>query len=383
MKNKLKALTEQRAEKQSALEKLVQTAETEVRAMTQEETEAFDQLEAEIRAIDGTLTRMETQRTLEPKAPQGASTTEDVEERAFADYILGRVSEKRAGEADLTLSDNGAIIPTTIANRIIKAVKDLCPIFAGCTMYHVKGTLKVPVWGDTTAGHNIAVGYQTEFTELTADSGQFTSVDLGGYLAGALTLIGKSLDNNGAFDVVSFVVAQMAEEIAIWLEAQLLIGTGSNAAQGACNTTNTMTTASSTAVTADELITLQSMVKQAYQSGAVWTMNPSTFVAIKKLKDSNNRYLLQDNITGEFPYLLLGKPVKLSDNMAEIAAGATSILYGDYTGLAVNFRESVAVQVLREKYATQHAIGVVAWMEFDAKVVNHQKLATLKQKAAT
>ncbi len=383
MKNKLKALTEQRAEKQSALEKLVQTAETETRAMTQEEITAFDQLEVEIRAIDGTVERMERGRTLEPKANPSLDTPEALEERAFADYVLGRVAEQRAGEVNLTLSGNGAIIPTTIANRIIKAVKDICPIFAGCTMYNVKGTLKIPVWGDTSTGHNIAVGYQTEFTEITADAGAFTSVDLGGYLAGALTLIGQSLENNGAFDVVSFVIAQMAEEIATWLEGQLLVGTGSSAAQGACATTNTMTTAGSAAITADELITLQSMVKQAYQSGAVWTMNSSTFVAVKKLKDSNNRYLLQDNITGEFPYLLLGKPVKLSDNMAEIAAGATTILYGDYTGLAVNFRESIAVQVLREKYATQHAIGVVAWMEFDAKVVNHQKLATLKQKAAT
>ena len=38
------------------------------------------------------------------------------------------------------------------------------------------------------------------------------------------------------------------------------------------------------------------------------------------------------------------------------------------------------VQVLREKFATQHAIGVVAWMEFDAKVENAQKLAKLTVK---
>ena len=35
----------------------------------------------------------------------------------------------------------------------------------------------------------------------------------------------------------------------------------------------------------------------------------------------------------------------------------------------------VSAQVLYEKYATQHAIGVVAWGEFDAKVENAQKIA--------
>ena len=111
-------------------------------------------------------------------------------------------------------------------------------------------------------------------------------------------------------------------------------------------------------------------------------MHPSTFTAIKKLKDGNNRYLLQDDVTGEFPYRLLGKPVYLSDNMPVIAASAKSILYGDYSGLSVNMRENISIEVLREKYATQHAIGVVSWFEFDSKVTDHQKLAVLVQKSA-
>lgn len=92
--------------------------------------------------------------------------------------------------------------------------------------------------------------------------------------------------------------------------------------------------------------------------------------------------MLQDDVTGEFPYRLLGKPVYLSDNMPVIAASAKSILYGDYSGLSVNMRENISIEVLREKYATQHAIGVVSWFEFDSKVTDHQKLAVLVQKSA-
>lgn len=380
----LKALMEKRADLQAFMDGLITAAETETRAMTEDEVAKFDAAEAEIKAIDETVAREDRARGIEPTATAPGTMEERAadEERAFADYVLGRVSELRAGEQNMTMGNNGAIIPTTIANRIIKAIRDRCPILAGATIYNVKGTLKVPVWGKANSTHDITVGYQAEFTELTADSGKFTSVDLGGYLAGALTLIGKSVENNGAFDVVTFIVNQMAEEIAVWIEGQLLNGTGTNAAQGALATGTTMTAAGAAAITADELIELQSKIKQAYQARACWTMHPDTFVAIKKLKDGNNRYLLQDDVTGEFPYRLLGKPVYLSDNMPKLAAGAKAVLYGDYSGLSVNIRENISIQVLREKYATQHAIGVVAWFEFDSKVTDNQKLAVLAMKSA-
>lgn len=377
MKN-LKALLEKRAEYQQTMDSLVNTADTENRAMTEEEINQFDAAEKELRAIDETIAREERTRSITKKT---ATTTEEeraaAEEQEFADYVMGKISEMRAGEQNMTMANNGAIIPTSIANRIIKAVKDRCPILRGATVYNVKGTLKVPVWGKAN-GHDIAVGYQTEFTEITADAGKFTSVDLGGYLAGALTLIGRSVENNGSFSVVDFIVNEMADEIAGWIEGQLLNGTGSNAAQGALNTTNVKTAAAAAAVTADELIDLQSQVKQAFQANACWTMHPDTFTAVKKLQDGNKRYLLQDDISGAFPYRLLGKPVHLSDNMPKMTTGNKAILYGDYSGLSVNFRENISIEVLREKYATMHAIGVVSWFEFDAKVTDSQKLAALK-----
>lgn len=378
----LKALMERREELRQNMETLVNTADTECRAMTEEEAAQFDTAENELRAIDATIEREERTRGVSNlPAPTDAEERAAAEESAFVDYVMGRVSELRAGEQNLTMANNGAIIPTSIADRIVTAVRDRCPILSGATIYRVNGTLKVPVWGKANTTHDIAVGYQTEFTELTADSGKFTSVDLSGYLAGALTLIGNSVENNSVFNVTDFIINQMAEEIALFLEKELLNGT-SGKATGALSTPTVVTAASATAVTADELIELQAQVKQVYQANACWTMAPETFTSLKKLKDSNGRYLLQDDVTGEFPYRLLGKPVYLSDNMPKLAAGASAVLYGDYSGLSVNLREDISIQVLREKYATQHAIGVVAWFEFDSKVTDSQKLAVLNMKSA-
>lgn len=382
--NRIKKLLEARTKALEELKKIQETASTEERAYSDEEQKRFAELEKQINDIDATIAAEERAANIsivDAVKTESQPSQEVLEERAFEAYVMGRSSELRAGEQNITMSNNGAIIPVTIANRIIKKVTDICPVFRGAIHYNVKGTLKIPVWGKANSTHDIAVGYQTEFTEITADSGKFTSVDLSGYLAGALVLIGKSVENNGSFSVVNFIVNQMAEEIAIFLEKELLTGTGSNAAQGAVYTTNGITAASATAVTSDELITLQAQIKQAYQANACWTMNTATFTAIKKLKDSDGKYLLQNDLSEGFPYRLLGKPVYISDNMPAMAAGAKAILYGDYSGLSVNMRENISIEVLREKYATQHAIGVNAWFEFDSKVTDGQKLAVLTMKA--
>lgn len=378
----LKGLIEKRNALLEERDGIVGKAEAETRAFEEVELTRMEEIKKEVGLIDKSIVALEETQKLEKRDLPKQDSVEEAETRAFENYIRGQIAETREGEQNVTMGNNGAVIPTTIANRIIKEVKDICPILARSTMYNVKGTLKIPVWGKANSTHDITVGYQAEFTELTADSGKFTSVDLSGYLAGALSLIGKSVINNAQIDVVSFIVSEMASKIAIFIEGQLLNGTGSSAAQGITATTNTLTTAAATAITADELIDLQAKVKQAYQANACWIMNSSTFTAVKKLKDNNNRYLLQDDITGEFPYRLLGKPVFLSDNMDSIEASKKTVVYGDLSALSVNFRQNIEIQLLQEKYATQHAVGVCAWFEFDSKVTDNQKVAVLVQNAS-
>jgi HK97 family phage major capsid protein len=383
----LKQLIEKKNQKLEAMNAILAKMETEQRAeMSAEEQVEFDKAEAEVRAIEESIKRAEKMRGIEIKTPASNKNAEErakeiaeAEERAFEVFIkreCGIYVEQRAGEQNLTMANNGAVIPVTIANKIISTVKEMCPILSKSTMFNVKGTLKVPVWGLANTTHDITVAYQAEFTDITADSGKFTSVDLTGYLAGALSLLGKSVINSAEVDVVGFVIQEMSKKIALFLEKELLNGT-SQKATGALATTTTMNAGSISAITADNLIDLQSKIPTVYQGSCAWTMAPATFTAIRKLKDGNGQYLLTPWFGGETPYQLLGKPVYLSDNMPAIGSTNKAVLYGDYSGLAVNMRENISIQILMEKYATQHAIGIVSWFEFDSNVVDHQKLATL------
>ena len=385
----MKKLIELRNKKRAELQSMLDAVKAEERAFTDEETAAFDALEAEIKSLDATIEKEEraqgiSERHVPETAPKGEQLTqEQIEERAFTDFLNGKITEMRAGEQNVDwTNNNGAVIPTTIAKRIIDAVVDICPILAGADVYHEKGVLKIPKWTKANTTHDVTVGYATEFTPLTADGGKFASVDLGGYLAGALVLVGKSVINSAAVNVTEFVIRKIAEKAAQFLEGELLKGSGSSAAQGAVKTTNVVTTGTALTIGLDDLIALQSAVKQAHQKKACWTMTPATFTVIKQLKDGDNRPLIQPDVSSEFPYRLLGKPVYLSDNMDEIGGNKLAVLYGDYSGLSVNFREDIGIEVLREAYHTQHAIGIDCWFEFDSKVTDEQKLAVLKVKAS-
>lgn len=375
-----KGLIEQRAELVLEMDKILETAKSETRAFNDEENKKFSDLKAEIDKIDTTLKAIEERNLFEPKVPVVKETkVEDEEVRAFENYIRNKVSENRAA-TNLTASDNGAVIPSSIANKIIKKVYDISPIYQLATRYNVGGTLSIPYYDEST--QSIQMAYSDEFTELSSTSGKFKSIDLKGYLAGALSLVSLSLVNNSQFDIVSFVIQAMSESISKWIERELIQGTTDKIDGLAKGVTQTITTASEKAITTDELIDVQESVPDVYQDASIWIMNKATRTAIRKLKDSDGNYLLNRDVSSKWGYTLLGKDVYVSDNVDAIASGKTTIFYGDMSGLAVKLSENVSIQVLREKYATQHAIGVVGWIELDAKVENAQKLAKLVIKTA-
>ncbi len=382
MNEKMKALQEQRNAVVEEMQQLTKTVETEVRAFTEEEDKKFNELEEKVKVLDATIEKLErassynlTENTA--KEEKKEEEKEEVkEERAFENYIRGVVLEERAD--NLTAGDNGAVIPKTIANKIIQKVHEISPVFNKATRYNVKGELSIPFY--PADAKDIQMAFVDEFVELESSAGKFGSINLKGFLAGALSKVSKSLVNNSQFDITSFVVNKMAETVSLWIEGILLKGATGKVDGMIKGITQTVTSKTVGKVDTDDLIALQDSVPDAYQGNACWIMSRATRTAIRLLKDGDGKYLLNQDATTKWGYTLFGKPVYVSENMDDVATGKNAVIYGDLSGLAVKLSEDMEVQVLREKFATQHAIGVVAWMEFDAKVENAQKLAKLTVK---
>ena len=379
-----KKLLEKRNELVEKINNLFVAAEKENRALAAEEKTTYDDAMAEIKNIDETIRMYEAAKGIKGEgAVNTAAAQSDYEQerRALAEFVRsGKLTEIRAG-VNMTLGDNGAIIPTTIANKIIETVENICPIFDLSSKYNVKGSLTFPVYDEST--DQVQCAYATEFKALDSHTGQFTTVSLGGYLVGALTKISRSLITNGEFDVVSYIIGKISLAIARFLEKECLIGTGTDACQGVLvGATQKMTAAAATAITADELIDLQLKVPEQYQANACWIVNTKTLGVLRKLKNNDGDYLLTDDLVKGFGFELLNKHVYISDQMPEIAASAKAVVYGDMSGLFSNLRPGIELQMLNEKYADEHAVGVVAWYEVDTKVVEQQKVAVLAMKNA-
>lgn len=386
-----KGLTEKKNDLITRAEEILNDAETNKRELTDDEAQELAEIRADVKKIKEALEIHEEikdeKKELKEDAIEEAKEAQvakeeaekaEAEERAFEEYIRGVVMNKRSGN-ELTKGANGAIIPTTIANKIISMVYDICPILEKSTKYNVKGKLVVPFYDESSTA--ITVDYATEFEELTSHVGSFDKIELDGFLAGALTLISRSLINNQNFPLVDFIVERMAYAIKRFIEKELLNGTSQKIA-GLSGVTAGITASATTAITADEVVRLHDAIKDDFQNGAMWIMSPATRTALRTLKSSTGYYLLNDDVSSPFGTTLLGKPVYVSDNMPDMGAGKVAIYYGDMSGLATKFSEDMNIEVLREKYATQHAVGVVGWLEFDSKVENAQKIAKLTMASA-
>lgn len=379
-----KKLIEKRNDLVAQMDELVKVADTETRALNEEETKKFEELRAEVANIDKTLELAKEERSMmntpeDKKAEVTGKEKEQAEERAFANFLrTGATSfndvETRS-DVNLGKGDNGVVVPSTIAASIIKTVKNIAPIIQNSDFYDVKGDLVFVV--DDESVTKTTCNYVAEFQELESTSGKFKAVTLKGNIAGVLVKVSKSLINNAGFDIVNYVVTKVADSIAQFLEGEMINGT--TKIEGLLNGKQVVTAAGATAVTADDLIDLQLKVPQQYRGNGCFIMNPKTFAACAKLKDGQGQYLLNKDITGAFGYTLLGRPVFESDNMPEVATKKAAVVFADLKGYATKISgDSAEITILQERFATQYAVGVAGYVEVDGKIVDQQRIAVLK-----
>jgi HK97 family phage major capsid protein len=372
------SLLEQRNNLMTELEGIIENIKSETRALNETEQARYNQIKTEIGGIDTSLkAQKETEelRAKEMKPISKGEKKDEAEERAlqeekFVKFIRG---EERA----LDVGNNGAIIPQEISSRIITRVRELSPILQRATVFNIGGDLIFPKFDITS----ITAGYIGDMIDLTEQNGNFTTLKLQNFIAGSLVKLSRSLMNRQDFDLTGYVSNWMAQSFAAFIESELLNGVGTTGATGVfkdSNVTN-VTATGTTAVTLDDLIQTQITVPQALDDGDLcWIMHKDLLGALRKMKDTQGYPLLNHDISSPFGWTLLGKPVFVSQNAPNtMTTGQPVLVYGDMDGLYVKFSQQIELQVLNELYATAHATGLVAYTEFDARVVEEQKIVRL------
>lgn len=377
MNGNLKKMREKRNEIIAAMEAVVNAAAAEERSLTDDEITAYNGHRDELTRIDATIAAIENVRSAEREEEHQPEGDEKLtpEERSFLSYLRGEIR----ADVNTTKTNAGAVIPTTVADRIVEYVRNVSPIAEYATRY--EGIGKITIAYEDSA-NTLEASYVEDLESADATAQKLVSVTLDGYKIRVPVKVSQQLLDNSQVDLIAYLVRRIGDALAAKIEKEFLIGTSGKVAGLAGGVTRTVTAASATAVTADELIDVQDAVPDIYQANGIWIMHPKMRTAIRKLKDGENRYLLNLDLNTKWGYSLLGKPVYASDAMPEPAAGAKTIFYGDMSGLACIIR-GLRVRVLNERFADVDAVGIFGFAEIDAKVENTQKISVLTMKSAT
>lgn len=151
------------------------------------------------------------------------------------------------------------------------------------------------------------------------------------------------LIEDSQFDVVSYLMDEFGIAFADALENVLTTGDGSGKPIGLLSATLAATgdktrtvgtfekVNTGGALSADNLITLFCKAKPGYRQNGAFMMNSTTELAVRLLKDGEDRYLWQPAISADRPSTILNRPLLINEYMQD--AGTTSnipVIFGDF-----------------------------------------------------
>ena len=396
-------LREKRAKAWEAAKAFLDSHRNEKGVLSAEDDAAYTRMEQEITDLGKEIARLERQEAFERELSQplnkpltGRPVSGGVEKektgRASEEYKANFWNAMRSkvplpsvvnALEEGTDSEGGYLVPDEYERTLVEALEEENVFRQMAKVIRTSsGDRKIPVVA--TKGTASWIDEEGAYTESDDSFGQ---VSIGAYKVGTMIKVSEELLNDSVFDLESYIAKEFARRIGAKEEEAFFTGDGSGkplgvlAATGGAETG--VTAASSTAVTADELMDLFYSLKSPYRKKAVWVLNDSTIKAVRKLKDSTGQYLWQPSLVTGTPDTLLGRPVKTSAYMPVIAAGAKTIAFGDFSYYWIADRQGRSFKRLNELYAANGQVGFLGSQRVDGKLVLSEAVKVLAQKAGS
>ena len=398
-------LREKRAKAWEAAKAFLDSHRQENGVLSAEDDAAYTKMEQEITDLGKEIERLERQEALDAElnrpvnrpitAKPGGRADMDGEDktgRASDDYrknfwnaMRSKVPMPSVTNALQigTDSEGGYLVPDEYERTLVEALEEENIFRQMAKVIRTSsGDRKIPV----VASKGTASWIDEEGAYPESDD-SFGQVSIGAYKLGTMIKVSEELLNDSVFDLQSYISREFARRIGTKEEEAFFTGDGKGkplgilAKSGGAETG--ITAASSTAVTADELIDLFYSLKSPYRKKSVWVLNDSTIKSIRKLKDNNGQYLWQPSLVAGTPDTILGRPVKTSAYMPAIAAGAKTIAFGDFSYYWIADRQGRSFKRLNELFAATGQVGFLASQRVDGKLVLAEAVKVLVQKAGT
>ncbi|BBX01858.1 phage capsid protein [Mycolicibacterium moriokaense] len=393
MKTIEELLTEQRT--------LVDSAEG--RNFTDEEAQRYEALEAELKATQRSEEIRKRQAAYE--APNGTiqaavhvapAKSDDTLERAFDHYV--RTGKENADLQELraqsvgTPSAGGYTVPETFLNKLIDVRKTFGGIQSVAEVLETETgePIRYPTLNDTAN-----TGVQVD--ELTAPNSGGADLVFGEVTLGAYRFVAPGASNNplrvsrellqdSAIDIQALIARKLGERIERKLAAEFATGVGTTAPLGIITGGTALT---NTTLTYDKLVDASHSVDAAYRQGAVWIISDTTLAAIEKLKDLDDRPLLNAHNDGiavaRTNRTLLGYPVVVDNAIANYAATG-SVKWGVFGNVmeGMVIRRVRGAELIANPYtaANDGAVEFTLHVRADATVQNTAAFRVLQAPAS-
>lgn len=393
-------LREKRAKTWNAMETFLASQRNDKGVLSAEDDATYSRMEQELDDLTREIKRMERKDAIEAELnkpvaspltakPMSPNDKDEKEGRASNTYkksFWNAMRDKAARPAVMDAlkigsdAEGGYLVPDEYEKTLIDGLEEENIFRKIAKVINTSsGDRKIPVVA--TKG---TASWVDEEGLITESDDTFGQVSIGAYKLGTLIKVSEELLNDSVFDLEDYISTEFARRIGSREEDAFFNGDGVGKPTGIFNATGGaeigVTSASATAITADELIDLFYSLKAPYRKNAVWVLNDATVKAIRKLKDNNGNYLWQPAITANTPDTILGKPVFTSSYVPTIGAGAKSIAFGDFTYYWVADRQARSFKRLNELYAATGQVGFMATQRVDGKLILPEAIKVLVHK---
>lgn len=290
--------------------------------------------------------------------------------QAFKDYVLKGV-EMRADAVTKT-TDIGAVIPTSIMNKVYEKIETLGKVYAKITKTAFKGGLAVPTSSLKPTATWVAEGTGSEKQKKTFGSVTFAYYKLQCKVAVTLEADTVSLE---IFE--DTLAKNIAEAMVKAIELAVFQGTGSGQPKGVCVE---VTATQITAVDYATLVGIEGNVPEAYDSSAEYYMTKSDFYTkIIGMVDNAKQPIARVNvgIDGKPAPALFGRNVNFVPS--EYLNG-NLLVVGDLSDYILNSN----LQITMKKYVDEDTDDTIhkATMLADGKLASKDSFQVIKVKSA-
>ena len=320
------------------------------------------------------------------KKDEKTGRASDAYKKAFWAQARSRTNATPEVRNDLqvgTDSEGGYLVPDEFEHTLVQGLNEANFIRSHARVITTSNGLhKIPI----VAAHGSAAWMEEE-DAYTASDETFGQVNLDAHKVGTLIKVSEELLQDSAFDLEKYMNEEFTRRIGDKEEDAYLNGDGSHKPTGIFNGTGGaqvgVTAASTTAITADEVIDLFYSLRAPYRKNAIWILNDDTIKAIRKLKNGAGDYLWQPALKdGDVP-TILGRPYFTSQFAPTIASGAKVIAFGDFSFYWIGDRQGISFKRLNELYAGNGQVGFLASKRLDGKLVLPEAVKVLQMKAGS